>query len=161
MRLEGFRFELGMKLHADKPRVIGEFDDFRQHAVGRHSGKPQSGRFERLFIADINLIAMAMPLADTGGAVDLCHPAFGGEHRFVGAQPHGSAEISLGLAPLQSVAAHPFGHQPDYWMYTRTKFGGSRIGEVREVPRSLYHRHLHAKADPEIGKPTFTSKARR
>src|SRR6266446_2845610 len=50
VRLEGFRFELGMKLHADEPRVIGEFDDFRQHPVGRHSGEAQSGRFERLFI---------------------------------------------------------------------------------------------------------------
>src|SRR5215469_12274001 len=45
MRLEGFGFELGVKLHADEPGVIGNFDDFRQHAVRRYARKAQPGRF--------------------------------------------------------------------------------------------------------------------
>src|SRR5580704_9239381 len=37
VRLKRLRFQLGMELYADEPRVVGEFDDFRQHAVRRHA----------------------------------------------------------------------------------------------------------------------------
>jgi len=34
MRLERPRFQLGMELHADEPRMVFVFDDLRQDAVG-------------------------------------------------------------------------------------------------------------------------------
>ena len=39
VRFEGLRFELGMELHADEPRVILKLDYFRQLPVGRDAGK--------------------------------------------------------------------------------------------------------------------------
>src|SRR5271166_436943 len=37
MRLERLRFQLWMELYADEPRVVGKFDNFRQHTVRRHT----------------------------------------------------------------------------------------------------------------------------
>src|SRR5260370_41497392 len=93
VRLEWARFELGVELHADVPGVIGKLDDLRQNAVRRHARKPEPGFFEALLVTDIDLVPMAMALADAGGAVDLRHSAFRREHRFVGAQPQRPAWI--------------------------------------------------------------------
>src|SRR6266404_440488 len=51
-----------------------------------------------------------MPLADMGGAVDLRCPALRRQHRLIGAEPHGPAEIATFFATLQRVAARPFRH---------------------------------------------------
>src|SRR5690242_21360811 len=37
VRLERSRLQLGMKLHADEPRMLFVFDDLRQHAIRRHA----------------------------------------------------------------------------------------------------------------------------
>src|SRR6266446_5175506 len=50
VRLEGLGFQLGMELHADKPGVVGDFDNLRQQAVGRHPGKAQPGLLERVAV---------------------------------------------------------------------------------------------------------------
>jgi hypothetical protein len=39
VRLERAGFEFRVELHADKPRVLRDFDDLRQQAVGRHAGE--------------------------------------------------------------------------------------------------------------------------
>src|SRR5439155_17422469 len=41
------------------------------------------------------------------------------------------------------------------------ELGRSGTGQMREMPRRLDYRHLHAKADPEIRDPAFAGKARR
>src|SRR5450759_1410588 len=52
MRVEGLRLQLGMILHADKPRMRWDFDDLRQDAVGRHAGEAHSSRFKRRLVVD-------------------------------------------------------------------------------------------------------------
>lgn len=37
MRCEGFGFQFGVELHADKPRMIFPFDNFGQAAIGGHA----------------------------------------------------------------------------------------------------------------------------
>ena len=49
-------------------------DDLGQHAVGRDAGHLQAGALERLAIADVDLVAVAVALADRGRAVDLARP---------------------------------------------------------------------------------------
>src|SRR6516225_12035033 len=83
VRLERLRFQLGMELHPDEPRMVGEFDDFRQHTVRRHSRKPQPDSFQALPVADIDFVTMAMALTDAGLSLDWCRSAVGSKHRFV------------------------------------------------------------------------------
>src|SRR5579862_3222523 len=93
VRLERARFQLGVKLHADEPRMLRDLDDLGQEAVGRHAGKPQAGRLQRVAIGVIDLVAVAVAFADPGRAVDLGDPALGVEQRVIGAQSHRAAEI--------------------------------------------------------------------
>src|SRR6266851_2460610 len=160
VRLERFRFELGMELHADKPRMIGEFDNFRQHSVRRHARKRQPRRLPTWPIADVDFIAMAMPLADSGSAVDLRNPAVRREYGFVGDKPHRPAEIPRRLPPFNGIAAHPLGHQPDHRMLARPKLRRASAGQPCQIARRFDHRHVHAKADAEIGHMALAGETR-
>src|SRR5438270_6874539 len=113
VRLEWAAFQLGMELDADEPRMVGAFDDFGQAIVGAHSGEQQPAALERLAIMDVDLVAMAMALADVGHAVERCDTAVASENGGIGAQPHGSAEIAAGGALLKPLLTHPFGDQAD------------------------------------------------
>src|SRR3546814_9844877 len=41
MRLERLGLQFRMVLHADEPRMVRQFDDLGQQAVGRHAGEHQ------------------------------------------------------------------------------------------------------------------------
>src|SRR5262245_64572791 len=92
-----------------------------------------------------------MPVAfrDAGRAIDLGDLAAFGEHRVIGAEPHGAAEIAVRLPLLQLLALHPFGHEADHGLLRRAElrracpFDASLAGGVD-------HGHLHAEADAEI-----------
>src|ERR1700746_3225840 len=62
VRFEGLRFELWMGLHSDEPRVIPKLDYFRQLPVGRNAGKTEPRMLQSILVADVDLVAMAMPL---------------------------------------------------------------------------------------------------
>ena len=64
MRLERAALQLRVELDADEPGVVGPLDDFGQLAVGRHAGEYQSRPFQRVAIMGVDLIAMAVALAD-------------------------------------------------------------------------------------------------
>src|SRR6266566_1354158 len=87
VRLERLRLKLGMELDADEPGVVRNLDDLRQDTVGRHAGEAQPGRFEGIATGDVDLVAMAVPLADMGRAVDVGDAAVGVENGVVGAEP--------------------------------------------------------------------------
>src|SRR5579875_127482 len=150
MRIEGLGFELGVELDADEPGMVGELDDLGQLAVGRHAGEPHPGLLELRLVVDVDLVSVAVALADLGGAVDRGHARPGHEPRRIGAEAHGAAEIAVGLALLELVALHPFGHQADHRLGAGPELGRARAVEAGQVPRRLDHRHLHAEADAEI-----------
>src|SRR4029077_2879579 len=50
MRLERLGFQLGVVLHADEPGMSGQLNNLGQHAVGRHAGETQPGRFQPVAI---------------------------------------------------------------------------------------------------------------
>src|SRR5579885_3491873 len=71
VRCEGPRFQLGMELHADEPRVVFIFDDFRKNAVRRHPGKPHAVLLETSLVGRVHFIAMAMSFGAFRRDVDL------------------------------------------------------------------------------------------
>src|SRR5260221_13538096 len=161
VRLERLRFQLGMELYADEPGVAGELDDLGQFAIGRHAGEEQALVLEPGLVVDIDLVAVAMALADIGRAVDLAHPAAWREDRPIGAEPHRAAEIATGFTALQEIAANPLRHQPDHRLTARAELGRAGLRQISEIARRLDDRHLHAEADAEIGHRPLACEARR
>ena len=80
---------------------------------GLMPGEDQAALLERVLVVDVDLVAVAVALADRVGAVDRANDAVAVEPRLIGAEPHGAAEIAVGLALLQALLAHPFGDQAD------------------------------------------------
>ena len=83
------------------------------------------------------------------------------EHRRIGAEPHGAAEIAVGGALLQRVALQPFGHQADHRLGRRRELGRVGLGDAAQIARRLDHRHLHAEADAEIRHVALARELRR
>src|SRR5215472_7565983 len=150
-----------MELHADEPAMAGQLDDFRQLAIGRHAGEEEPRILELAPVVDVDLVAMAMALADLRRTIDRGHLAARLQHRLIGAEAHRAAEIAARLALLELVATHPFGHEADDGIAARTELGAARLLEPRQIARRLDHRHLHAEADAEIGHLALAGEARR
>src|SRR5579875_433776 len=150
VRREGLRFQLGMVLHADEPGVVGILDRLGQHAVGREAGEHHARALERLAEMDVDLVAVAVTLADLRRIViEPADQRVLAEHRGIGAEPHRAAEIAAFGAALDLVAPRPFGEQPHHRRGARAEFRARRLGQPREIARAFDHRHLHPEADAE------------
>src|SRR5579884_602438 len=113
VRLERPALELRVKLNPDEPGVIRPLDDLGQLPVGGHAREQQAGALQLVLVVDVDLVAVAMPLADVVAAVDRVNDAVSGELRRIGAEPHRSAEVAAGGALLQPLLAHPLGDEAD------------------------------------------------
>src|SRR5581483_5035129 len=102
-----------------------------------------------------------VPLADLRVPVDRGDPALWIEYRRIGTEPHRAAEVAVGLALLDLVAAQPFGHQADHRVLARTELARPGPGQPGEMPRRLDHRHLHPEADAKIRHLPLAGKASR
>src|SRR5690606_26786559 len=102
-------------------------------------------------VGDVHLVAMAMPLGNLGRAVDVRDAARRVELGRIGAETHRAAEVAARRAPLQHVAAQPFGHQADDRLVRLAELRGTGLPNSREAPGRLDDRHLHSEADAEIG----------
>src|SRR6202030_701379 len=151
----------GMELHADKPGMVGVFDDFGQHAVRRHAGEAHAVLFEPRLVPSVDLVTMAVALGNIDLAVNIRHATAAFQQRRIGAKPHGAAEVAADAPLLQLVALEPFRHQADYGLRRRAEFAGVRLGDAAQVSRRLDHRHLHAEADAEIGHVALAGELRR
>src|SRR5262245_30658723 len=98
---------------------------------------------------DVDLVAVAVALADFVGAVDRADDAVAVELRRISAEAHRSTEVTTGGAPLQPLLAHPFGDHADHRLGRFAELGRRGLADPRLVPRRLDARHLHAKADAE------------
>src|SRR6185295_20215842 len=96
MRLERPALQFGMELDTDEPGVVGPLDDLGQLVVGRHAREDQARTLERALIVDIDLVAVAMALADLVRPVDRADDAVAVELGRIGAEPHGAAEVTAG-----------------------------------------------------------------
>src|SRR5215831_17421791 len=71
MRRERLRFEFWMELAADKPRMIGHFNDLNVHAVRSASADAESSPCQNLGVFGVEFVAVAMALRDFGCAVSV------------------------------------------------------------------------------------------
>src|SRR5207302_11279801 len=78
-----------------------------------------------------------------------------------GPKAHRAAEIAIGLALFQFVAAHPLGHQTDDRVLARAELGRAGARQPRQMPRRLDDRHLHAETDAEIRDIALARETRR
>src|SRR6185369_1631583 len=69
MRLKWFRLELGVELAAEEVWVVGNLHDLHVSSIRSGSGDPQAGAGEQRFIFAVELIAMAVTLANLGLAI--------------------------------------------------------------------------------------------
>src|SRR5579862_693479 len=73
VRSERARFQFGMKLHANEPRVIVVLDDLGQEPVGRVSRKAHAVLGQTVLVTGIALLAVALALGNLRRVVNLGH----------------------------------------------------------------------------------------
>src|SRR5579875_162893 len=138
---EGLGLEFGMKLAADEPGMVGNFDDFDVHAVGSFAGDAEAGSGQRLFVIAIEFVAMAMTLGNFGLAVGFGGERAGLEFAGPGAKPHGAAHFvhAEKLAQLVNHAMRSAG----------VEFGAIGAIELRHLTRIFDGSALHSEANAE------------
>src|SRR5262249_5948370 len=143
MWLQRLRLELGVELAAEEVRMIRELNDLDVGAVRRAAGDPHAAADQHRFVLAVELVAMAMALADLERAVGLRGLAVGLELAGPRAQAHGAAQLvnAAQLAQLVNDAVRRRG----------VELAGVGVGQTADVASKLDARRLHAQADPEVG----------
>jgi hypothetical protein len=147
------RFELGMELHGDVPRVAGQLRDLDELAVGRSPGDAQPVLGERALVQTVELVAVAMALVDQRGAVDALRQRARRQLAGVRAEAHRAAEIvdAEQVAELVDHLGRRIGRA----------FGRIGVLQARHVPGVLDGRPLEAVADAEVGDAALARNLRR
>ena len=152
VRLEGLGLELGVELAAEEVGVAGDFDDLDVGLVGSGAAEAQAAAGEQGFVLAVELVAVAVALADFGCAA----VGAGGERVFLedagpGAQTHGAAHLfdAEQLAQLVDDAVLAGG----------VELAGVGVFEAADVAGELDAGGLHAEADAEVGDLLFAGVA--
>src|SRR6202035_5558892 len=126
-----------------------------------HGAEAYAVLLEPAPIGGVDLVAVAVAFGNVDAAIDAGGLPAALEHRRIGAEPHGAAEIAVAAAPVQLVAFHPFGHQPDHGLGGGAELRRIGLADAAQIARRLHHRHLHAEADAEIGHVPLARELRR
>src|SRR5262245_12058200 len=82
-----------MELATQVPRMTAEFADLDVHAIRRLAGQAESVGDENFLEFSIELVAVAVALADLGGAIRLTRKTVFRQNAGIGAEPHGPAQF--------------------------------------------------------------------
>src|SRR6266850_3936503 len=96
MRRQRFRFEFGMKLAREEPRMIiaREFDNFDKLLIGRNAAEHQTALLQLFAKGRIEFVSMTVTLADLrGAAVNFAGERILGQLARPGAQAHCSTQL--------------------------------------------------------------------
>src|SRR5689334_5725861 len=93
MRVERLGLELRMELHAQKPRMVGDFANLHVNLVRRGTRKTQAGRHHQFFILAIEFVTMTVTLGYLELAVGLMREAARLDLARPRAQAHRTAEL--------------------------------------------------------------------
>src|SRR6185295_15503534 len=85
-------FELGVKLTSQEPWMVRQFDHLDELSVGRLAGEHQPPASKLIFEARVELVTVAMALADLRGTVNLFSERSRLHVAGICAQPHRPAE---------------------------------------------------------------------
>ena len=141
-----------MELAGDEPRVVRQLDHLDQQVVHGLAGDDEAQILELLPIAVVELVAMAMALADHVLAVEFARQGTGLEAAFLRAEAHRAALFG-GLVAFLDIAGAglPFGNQRDHRVCAgAVVLAGVRAFETGDVAREVGHRRMHAVADAKI-----------
>src|SRR5436190_156185 len=143
MRLQRLRFELRMKLAANKMWMAGNLDHFDVRAIRSRPGDSQPAGNHRVFIFTVELVAVTMAFADFGLRINLVRQRVGLNLARPCPQSHGSAKF---LHTTQ------FAQLVNYAMRSRLiELAGIRTRQAADVSGKLDTGSLHAETNTEVG----------
>ena len=141
-------FELGVELHADVERSVGQLDCFDKSAVGGKSREGKACRGQPFAVVVIELVAVAVALAD-----GICTVA--AAHRGIGCDDAGVCSKAQGAALFDRIALPR--HKVDDLIFAKlVELAGICIGDAADVPCVLDNGYLHTKADAKEGYAVLT-----
>src|SRR5579859_6878343 len=147
MRLQRLRFEFRMELAAQKVRMVGKFHDLYISPIGSCAGKLQPRPGQDSLILPVELIAVAMPFTDLGGAVCFGGQTVESELARPRTQTHGAAQF-VDAAQLPQLVNDAMGS-------AGIELAGIRVFKPTDVAGEFYAGRLHAEADAKIGDFVF------
>ena len=148
-----------MELAAQEPRVIGDFNDFHQCAIGGLAAENHAHIRKAFAVGIVEFVAVAVAFVDIG-----CFVGFESVRPFrngagIRAEAHGPSLVAFRIAALHGLFAEivPFGHQVDELVLgERVEFFGVGFLDADDVAGEFDDRALHTEADPEEGHIVFT-----
>ena len=147
MRLVRLAHEFRMELARDIKRMMGEFDDFHQLAVGRRAAENKASFLKFFAIRVIEFVAVAMTFLDDKGTVKGCRLRAERELARHRAEAHGAALFrNLALRVEEG---------DDGMRRVRIKFRGMRLVEFEDIAGVFNGGNLHAEAQAKIGNFIF------
>src|SRR5579884_964706 len=136
----GFKFR--MELAAQEEGMSGDFDNLHISGIGSGAGDAQAASGQERLIFTVELIAMAMALADFCRTVSFVRQRIGLQNAGPRAQAHRAAHL---LYPNQFTQL-----VDDAVRRGRIEFAGVGLGQTAHIARKLNACGLHAQADSEI-----------
>src|SRR5262245_58415154 len=143
MRLQGLRFELGVKLAAKKPRVVLQLTNLDIHFIRSLPGQAQTVFGKDGLVLPIEFIAVSVALADHRSSVCRPRETSFGQHAVIGAETHRAAEF---VNPFQ-LAKFVY----DAVRSVLIEFARMGAFEAGHIARVFDHHGLHTEADTKIG----------
>ena len=134
-----FRVELAGQIVG----MLLEFDHFHELAVGAGAAEDESVALEFFAVGVVEFVAVAVPLVDDKGAVELLGLAAHHELAGLRAQPHGAA--FLGDVPL-GVEQGDDGMRGVF-----VELGGIGLLQLEDIARKFDAGDLHAQTEAEVG----------
>ncbi|MCY1238398.1 hypothetical protein D9M72_511350 [compost metagenome] len=159
MRPGGAGAQLRVRLGSDVVRVdfAGKLHVLHQLAVRGRSGEHEPLRCNLVAVLVVDFVAVAVPLADLGGAVGLGDDGAFVQLGFVEAQTHGAAEVALAVNDVQLL----FHGGDDRVLGVRFEFAGRCALKAHHVPGVFDDHALEAQAQAQDRQLGFAGKLER
>ncbi len=132
-----------MILCADKPTVVGQFDNLNQTGVGILAHTLHAGLLKTGAVIVVKLEAVTVTLPDLRSAIGGCHSRAFAQHTVISPETHGAAHIVDALLLFHQV--------DDIVGGVGVHLGRVGFLEPEHIAGKLYHHALHAQADAEGG----------
>ncbi len=135
--------------------MVRDLDDLRQHAVGRHAGEAQARLLQPVLVVDVDLVAVAVALADRGRAVDRRATAAARLQDAPDRRRAASCRRDRRrpcAAPARCRASIRSSGRPPAPAQGPNSVEPAPL-QAGQIARRLDHRHLHAEADAEDTAP--------
>src|SRR5579883_590402 len=142
MRLQRLGFELGMELATEEERMVGQLHNLDVGPIWCRAADAQAAGDQRALVLAIELVAMAMALADFALTVGLMRQRTWLQLARPGAETHRAAQL-LHAAQLAQLVDHPMRRR-------RIKLAGIGVRQAANIAREFNACGLHPEADAEV-----------